>query len=65
MKRKLNIYLYNALKKAIYKPAGFFKGVIFPMAENLSTKEANNLAEKKIDDLSNLFNFQIEIRSLY
>ena len=38
---KLNIYLYNALKKAIYKPAGFFKGVIFPMAENLSTKEAN------------------------
>lgn len=38
---KLNIHLYNCLKKAIYKPAGFFKGIIFPMAENLTAKEAN------------------------
>ncbi|KAF2865424.1 Bystin-domain-containing protein [Massariosphaeria phaeospora] len=28
---KLNIHLYNALKKALYKPSAFFKGVIFPM----------------------------------
>lgn len=38
---KLNIHLYNALKKSIYKPAGFFKGIIFPIAENLTSKEAN------------------------
>ncbi|MFO0515248.1 MAG: hypothetical protein ACK5YA_00175, partial [bacterium] len=38
---KLNIYLYKALKKSIFKPAGFFKGIIFPMAENLTAKEAN------------------------
>lgn len=38
---KLNIHLYNSLKKAIYKPAGFFKGVVFPIAENLTSKEAN------------------------
>ncbi|KAF1936133.1 bystin [Clathrospora elynae] len=28
---KLNVHLYNALKKALYKPSAFFKGVIFPM----------------------------------
>ena len=38
---KLNLYLYNGLKKAIFKPAGFFKGIIFPLAENLTFKEAN------------------------
>lgn len=29
--QKLNIHLYNALKKALYKPSAFFKGIIFPM----------------------------------
>lgn len=38
---KLNVHLYNSLKKTIYKPAGFFKGIIFQMAENLTAKEAN------------------------
>jgi essential nuclear protein 1 len=28
---KLNIHLYNALKKALYKPSAFFKGVVFPL----------------------------------
>jgi essential nuclear protein 1 len=28
---KLNVHLYNALKKALYKPSCFFKGIIFPM----------------------------------
>jgi essential nuclear protein 1 len=28
---KLNVHYYNALKKALYKPSAFFKGVIFPM----------------------------------
>jgi essential nuclear protein 1 len=28
---KLNVHLYNALKKALYKPSAFFKGVVFPL----------------------------------
>jgi len=28
---KLNIHLYNSLKKALYKPSSFFKGIVFPM----------------------------------
>ncbi|KAF2710069.1 rRNA processing protein-like protein Bystin [Pleomassaria siparia CBS 279.74] len=28
---KLNIHYYNSLKKALYKPASFFKGIVFPM----------------------------------
>lgn len=38
---KLNVYLYNALKRSLFKPVGFFKGIIFPLAENLTIKEAN------------------------
>lgn len=30
---KLNVHLYDALKKALYKPAAFFKGVLFPLCE--------------------------------
>ncbi len=29
--RKLNVHLYNALKKSLYKPAAFFKGFLFPL----------------------------------
>ena len=29
--KKLNIHLYNALKKALFKPACFFKGFLFPL----------------------------------
>lgn len=29
--KKLNVHLYKALKKALYKPAAFFKGFLFPM----------------------------------
>ncbi|KAF2822284.1 rRNA processing protein-like protein Bystin [Ophiobolus disseminans] len=28
---KLNVHLFSALKKALYKPSAFFKGVVFPM----------------------------------
>jgi essential nuclear protein 1 len=28
---KLNVHLFNALKKALYKPSAFFKGIVFPM----------------------------------
>jgi essential nuclear protein 1 len=31
--KKLNIHLYNALKKSMYKPAAFFKGILFPMLQ--------------------------------
>ncbi|KAI4163954.1 MAG: hypothetical protein LQ342_002451 [Letrouitia transgressa] len=29
--RKLNVHLYKALKKALYRPAAFFKGFLFPL----------------------------------
>jgi essential nuclear protein 1 len=29
--KKLNVHLYHALKKALYKPAPFFKGLLFPL----------------------------------
>ncbi|CAG8441572.1 3116_t:CDS:2 [Ambispora leptoticha] len=32
--KKLNYHLYMALKKALYKPAGFFKGILFPLCES-------------------------------
>lgn len=30
---KLSVQTYMALKKAIYKPAAFFKGLLFPLCE--------------------------------
>ncbi|KAL0638945.1 snoRNA-binding rRNA-processing protein [Maublancomyces gigas] len=32
--KKLNVHLYNAIKKALYKPAAFFKGFLFPLAQS-------------------------------
>lgn len=32
--KKLNVHLYKALKKALYKPASFFKGLLFPLVES-------------------------------
>ena len=29
--KRLNVHLYNSLKKALYKPASFFKGFLFPL----------------------------------
>jgi essential nuclear protein 1 len=29
--RKLNVHVYNSMKKALYKPACFFKGLLFPL----------------------------------
>lgn len=31
--RKLNIHYYESLKRALYKPAAFFKGIIFPLLQ--------------------------------
>lgn len=40
--KKLNVHLYNAIKKALYKPAAWFKGLLFPLITNEKTtiKEA-------------------------
>ncbi|KAJ3299402.1 hypothetical protein HK104_009004 [Borealophlyctis nickersoniae] len=32
--KKLNYHLYMALKKALYKPAAFFKGLLLPLCES-------------------------------
>ncbi|ORX68064.1 Bystin-domain-containing protein [Basidiobolus meristosporus CBS 931.73] len=32
--KKLNHHLYMSLKKALYKPAAFFKGILFPLCES-------------------------------
>lgn len=34
--QKLNYHLYMALKKAVFKPAAFYKGIILPLAQSLS-----------------------------
>jgi Bystin len=31
--KKLNVQYYEALKRALYKPGAFFKGIVFPMLE--------------------------------
>lgn len=32
--KKLNVHLYNALKRALFKPAAFMKGIILPLLES-------------------------------
>lgn len=32
--KNVNYHVYRALKKALYKPAGFFKGFLFPLVES-------------------------------
>ena len=43
--KKLHYHLYMALKKALYKPQAFFKGILFPLCESGSCtlKEASIL----------------------
>lgn len=41
MTRKLNYHYYHALKKSLYKPTAFFKGIMLPLCEAQCTlKEA-------------------------
>lgn len=43
--KKLNYHLYRALRKALYKPLAFFKGIVIPMCTmNCSLKEATIVA---------------------
>ncbi|KAI6151725.1 Bystin-domain-containing protein [Pisolithus tinctorius] len=51
--KKLNVQYYEALKRALYKPGAFFKGIVFPMLESGCTlKEAaivaSIIAKKKV-----------------
>ena len=40
--KKLNVHLYAALKKALYKPAAFFKGLLFPLViDGCTLREAH------------------------
>ena len=39
--KKLNIHYYNCLKRALFRPSAFFKGIILPMSRTLSGKEAS------------------------
>jgi essential nuclear protein 1 len=34
--KKLNYHLYNAIKKSLYKPGAFFKGILFPLCQVIS-----------------------------
>ncbi|KAL0211683.1 hypothetical protein RCL1_005309 [Eukaryota sp. TZLM3-RCL] len=40
--KKMNYHLYQALKKCVYKPSAFYKGLIFPLLESgsVSNREA-------------------------
>ena len=38
--KKLNVHYYQTLKRALFKPAAFFKGIIFPLVQGASAKEA-------------------------
>ncbi|KAF8803750.1 cell adhesion protein byn-1 [Phlegmacium glaucopus] len=43
--KKLNVHYFEALKKSLYKPGAFFKGIIFPMLDQGCTlKEATIVA---------------------
>ena len=51
--RKLNVHYYEALKRALYKPAAFFKGIVFPLLQNGCTLQeaaivASVLAKVKV-----------------
>jgi len=44
--KKLNVHFFKCLKKALYKPGGFFKGFLFPLASSgtCTLREAQILA---------------------
>ncbi|KAF2743385.1 Bystin-domain-containing protein [Sporormia fimetaria CBS 119925] len=51
--RKLNVHLYNALKKALYKPAAFFKGIVFPLlVDGACTQKEATIVASVVRDVS-------------
>lgn len=49
--KKLNPQFYEALKRALYKPGAFFKGIIFPMLD-VSSISAPFLGSRLISPFS-------------
>ena len=49
---KLNIHLYNALKKALYKPSAFFKGIVFPMLIDGCTQREATIVASVVSKIS-------------
>lgn len=39
--KKLNVHYYACLKRSLFKPAAFFKGLILPLSKNLRAREAS------------------------
>ena len=56
---KLNYQLYEALKKSLYKPAAFFKGILFPLCDvrplPVCPASLNTLAPKLISPFTPCF----------
>jgi essential nuclear protein 1 len=50
--KKLNVHLFNCLKKALYKPAGFFKGFLFPLAASGKPTPSTSLASLVTTDVN-------------
>jgi len=51
-KFKLNVHLYSALKKSLYKPAAFFKGLLFPLVADGCTLQEAKIVSKALRDTS-------------
>ena len=42
--KRLNFHLYQALRKALFKPGSFMQGLVFPLLE-VSEKKVNNFGK--------------------
>ncbi|CAF5029534.1 unnamed protein product, partial [Rotaria magnacalcarata] len=42
--KKLNFHLYMALRKALFKPSAFFKGIILPLCEFIHVHSGESLS---------------------
>jgi essential nuclear protein 1 len=44
--KKLNYHLYSAMKRSFFKPASWFRGILFPLCEDAETsiREAELIA---------------------
>lgn len=44
--KKLNYHLYSAMRRGFFKPASWFRGILFPLCEDptVTTREAEVIA---------------------
>lgn len=53
--KKLNYHLYSAIRRAFFKPASWFRGILFPLCEDHETsiREAELIASivVKVEDI--------------